>query len=337
MGCLSSNGQNTYEIHTIAFYNLENLFDTKDDTLTLDEISPMMEIKHHRESIYRQKVQNMAKVISEIGKEKTKNAPTIIGVAEIENHQVLEDLLDSPSLQNESYNFIHYDSPDRRGIDVALFYNTQFFSPIHHEVFTLKLWNEEGYPIHTRDQLLVSGYLENEFIHIIINHWPSRRGGTARSSFKREKAAFLNTQIIETLRRDDPNAKIIIMGDLNDDPTNKSVKSILLNSEKTTDNDLYNPTEVLFKNGENTLVYRDQLHLFDQIILSKSLVSSNKDNELSEFKFYMAGIFKPNYLITSKGKYKGYPFRSFGGGKFTGGYSDHFPVYIYLIRKLLRN
>ena len=146
IGLHCSNAQNSYEIHTIAFYNLENLFDIKDDTLTLDEISPIMDIKHNRAAVYQQKIENMARVISEIGRQKTKNAPTIIGVSEIENQGVLQDLLKSSSLKHTPYNFIHYDSPDLRGIDVALFYNTQFFSPIHHEVFELKLWDEEGYP-----------------------------------------------------------------------------------------------------------------------------------------------------------------------------------------------
>ena len=166
-----------------------------------------------------------------------------------------------------------------------------------------------------------------------MNHWPSRRGGTARSSFKREKAAYLNVRIIEKLRKEDPEAKIIIMGDLNDDPTDKSVKTVLLHSEKTPNNNLFNPTETLFKKGENTLVYRDQLNLFDQIILSTSFLSEDKKSTAKGFAFFKAGVFKPNYLITSKGPYKGYPFRSFGGGKFTGGYSDHFPIYTYLIRK----
>ena len=338
IGIFTSISQNTYEIHTISFYNLENLFDIKDDTLTLDEISPIMEIKHNREAIYKQKVNNMAKVISEIGRDKTTMAPTLIGLSEIENHKVLEDLMNSNPLRNEPYNYIHYDSPDRRGIDVALFYNTDYFSPIHHEVFELKLWDEEGYRVYTRDQLLVSGYLQDELIHVIVNHWPSRRGGTARSSFKREKAAFLNVQIIEKLRDEHPMAKIITMGDLNDDPTNKSLKEVLLSSEKTPKNSLFNPMEELFKKGENTLVYRDQLNLFDQIIISESLLIKG-DDRIEGFKFYKAGVFKPNYLITSKGKFKGYPFRSFGNGKFTGGYSDHYPVYIYLIRKvkLLRN
>lgn len=336
IGIQATNAQKNYEIHTIAFYNLENLFDIKDDTLTLDEISPIMEIEHNRAAIYNLKVENMARVISEIGRQKTKNTPTIIGVAEIENQEVLQDLLKSSSLKNTPYHFIHYDSPDHRGIDVALFYNSDYFSPIHHEVFELKLWDEEGYPIRTRDQLLVSGYLQDELLHIIVNHWPSRRGGTARSSFKREKAAYLNVQIIEKLRKDDPEAKIIIMGDLNDDPTNKSLKKVLMNSEKTPNNDLFNPTEKLFKKGENTLVYRDQLNLFDQIILSTSFLDNDNDSDLIRrgFQFYKAGVFKPNYLITSKGPYKGYPFRSFGAGKFTGGYSDHFPVYAYLIRKI---
>lgn len=327
--------QNSYSVHTVAFYNLENLFDPYDDPETKDEISPILEISFNREEIYQQKVRNMAFVLSEIGKSKTGVSPTLIGVAEIENYNVLQDVLDTDYLNKTPYQYIHYDSPDVRGIDVGLIYNSDYFSPTHHEVFELKLWDEQGYRIYTRDQLLVSGYLEGELIHVIVEHWPSRRGGTSRSSFKREKAAFLTTQIIEQVRLKDPEAKIIIMGDFNDDPTDKSFKSVLKTIDTPSSleiNYLYNPMESLFKNGENTLVYRDQLNLFDQLIFSESFVPKNGNYE--SLKLLKAGVFKPLYLTTSKGKYKGYPFRSFSSGKFTGGYSDHYPVYAYLIKQI---
>ena len=326
--------QKKYDIKTIAFYNLENLFDTENDTLIDDEASPIMEIKENREEIYQKKLNNMAKVISEIGTDEAKNSPVIIGVAEIENRKVLEDLIATGYLKSKNYSIIHYDSPDLRGIDVGFLYQSNFFRPIHHETFELKLWEENGMRIYTRDQLLVSGYLGDELIHIIVNHWPSRRGGEEKSRPTREKAAYLNTQIIEQIKLTDPNPKVIIMGDLNDDPINTSLKEVLKTKAEKDDvkeGDIYNPMEDMFKRGQNTLVYRDNLNLFDQIMFTSPLLTTTKD--FSSYKMYKTSVFNPQYLTTQTGKYKGYPFRSWGYEGFTGGYSDHYPVYIYLIKE----
>ncbi|WP_372766528.1 endonuclease/exonuclease/phosphatase family protein [Lutibacter sp.] len=326
--------QKKYDIKTIAFYNLENFFDIIDDTTKLDETSPIMKMNENRAAVYQLKLNNMAKVLSEIGMEEAKNSPVIIGVAEIENYRVLEDLVNTSFLKDKQYGIIHYDSPDLRGIDVGFLYQTNFFKPIYHEVFELRLWDNDGYRVYTRDQLLVSGYLGDELIHVIVNHWPSRLGGEAKSRSKREKAAFLNTQIIAKIKETDPNPKIIIMGDLNDDPTNNSLKNILKTKAKKSDvkeGDIYNPMEDMFKRGQNTLAYRDNINLFDQIMFTSPLLTTSKD--YSTYKMYKAAIFKPQYLTTQTGKFKGYPFRSFGNGGFTGGYSDHYPVYLYLIKE----
>ncbi len=327
--------QKKYDIKTIAFYNLENLFDIVDDTLKLDETSPIMEIKENRATIYQLKLNNMAKVLSEIGAEEAKNSPVIIGVAEIENYAVLEDLVNTSYLKDKQYAIIHYDSPDIRGIDVGFLYQTNHFKPVYHEIFELRLWDDDGYRIFTRDQLLVSGYLGDELIYIIVNHWPSRLGGEAKSRSKREKAAYLNTQIIAKIKETDPNPKIILMGDLNDDPSNSSLKIILKTKAKKTevqDGDIYNPMEEMFRRGQNTLAYRDNINLFDQIMFTSPLLTTT--NDFSSYKMYKTAIFKPQYLTTQTGKYKGYPFRSFGNGGFTGGYSDHYPVYLYLIKEV---
>lgn len=326
--------QKQYDIRTVGFYNLENLFDTVNDTLKNDEASPIMSITENREEIYQKKLANMAKVISEMGVKEANNSPVILGVSEVENRKVLEDLTNTKVLKNKNYNIIHYDSPDRRGIDVALLYQPNYFNPSHHQNFELKLWDEKGARIYTRDQLLVSGYLDGELIHIIVNHWPSRRGGEQKSSYKREKAAYLTTQIIEKVRETDPDAKIIIMGDLNDDPTNNSLKKVLKTKSKKADvlnGDIYNPTEDMFRRGQNTLVYRDNINLFDQIMITSPLLEMKKD--YSTFKMYKVNIFNPQYLTTQNGKYKGYPFRSFAGNNFINGYSDHYPIYMHLIRE----
>jgi exonuclease III len=326
--------QKQYDIRTVAFYNLENLFDTENDTLINDEASPIMEIKEGREAIYKKKLNNMAKVISEIGIAESKNSPVILGVAEIENRKVLEDLIQTEALKNRNYEIIHYDSPDLRGIDVAFLYQPAYFKPTHSETFELKLWDEEGKRIFTRDQLLVSGYLDDELVHIIVNHWPSRRGGEEKSRHKREKAAYLNTEIIAKVRENDPNAKIIIMGDLNDDPTNSSLKTVLKTKSKKADvkeGDIYNPTEDMFRRGQNTLVYRDNINFFDQIMFTSPLLETKRD--YSSYKMYKVIVFNPQYLTTQSGKYKGYPHRSFAGPNFIDGYSDHYPVYMYLLRE----
>ena len=324
-----------YQIHTIAFYNLENLFDTINNPNTNDEASPMFEIKNNKSKVYTQKLENMAKVIAEIGAEKTNDSPSILGVSEIENRQVLEDLLQTKTLRTKKYGIIHYEAPDLRGIDVALLYDKKKFVPISHKSYELKMWSEKGYRLYTRDQLLVSGYLENELLHILVNHWPSRRGGEKKSRPNREKAAFLNKKICDSIFKTDPNSKIILMGDLNDNPTNSSLKNILQTEkefEKIRDTTFFNPYEILFDQGYSTLGFRDNIHLFDQIIVSGSLVS--KDKKFKDFRFYKAHIFNPSYLTVQTGRYKGYPFRSFGYEGFTNGYSDHYPVYIYLLKKI---
>ncbi|NLP57305.1 endonuclease/exonuclease/phosphatase family protein [Lutibacter sp. B1] len=327
--------QKNYQIRTVAFYNLENLFDTINDPEKNDESSPIMGIEENRDEIYQKKLNNMAKVISEMGVKEAKNTPVILGVAEVENRQVLEDLIATDSLKNKQYSIIHYNSPDKRGIDVALLYQQRYFKPTHHETFELRLWDTDGTRIYTRDQLLVSGYLDDELIHIIVNHWPSRRGGETASSYKREKAAYLTTQIIEKIKLGDPNPKIIIMGDLNDDPTNKSLKDVLKTKSKKAEvqeGDIYNPTEDMFRRGQNTLAYRDNINFFDQIMFTSPLLTTKK--EYSTYKMYKVNVFNPQYLTTQTGKYKGYPFRSFAGGNFLGGYSDHYPVYMYLIKEI---
>lgn len=322
-----------YKIHTVAFYNLENLFDTENDPNTYDDDRTPEGRDHWTLEIYQDKLKNMAKVIADIGAKTTKNTPVIVGVAEIENQKVLEDLVNQPSLVSKDYGIIQFDSPDRRGIDVALLYQKKLFRPSHQSPHTLYIYDQKDKSkrIYTRDQLLVSGYLDGDLIHIIVNHWPSRRGGEARSSYKREKAAALNKKIIDSLHQINPYAKIITMGDLNDDPSNSSVKKVLgcvSDKEDAKTKGLYNPMFQMAKKGMGSLAWDDRWNLFDQIIVSKGLIDKN----YSSYQYYKAGIFNPKYLVESKGKYKGYPYRSYTRGQYIGGYSDHFPVYIFLIK-----
>lgn len=322
-----------FNIHTIAFYNLENLFDTINDPNKFDEFSPIMELKTNRAEVYKNKVKNMARVIADIGFEVTKNTPAMIGISEAENREVLEDVVNDSLLIHKNYGIVHYDSPDARGIDVALLYQKNIFTPTSTSTHGLKIYDDQNQKrIYTRDQLLVSGKLEDELIHIIVNHWPSRRGGEARSRPKRVAAAKLSKRIVDSLQAINPYAKIVVMGDLNDNPTNTSVKTVLKaqkDKNKVGLKGIYNPMASFYANGVGTNAYRDNWNLFDQIMLTKPLL----EKDYSSFRFYKAGIFNKPYLIHNKGKYKGYPFRSFSNGGFTGGFSDHFPVYVYVIKE----
>ena len=329
-----SQEKKAYKVNTIAFYNLENLFDTENDPLTYDDDRTPDGKDHWTEEIYQDKLKNMAKVMAEIGADVSGNTPTIIGVCETENRKVLEDLVNQETLVEEDYGIIQFDSPDRRGIDVALLYKKKLFTPTHYKAKELLIYddNDKSKRVFTRDQLVVSGMLDGEKIHLIVNHWPSRSGGEKRSRSKRIKAAKLNRQIIDSIFSDEPYAKIITMGDFNDDPTSPSVKDYL-NAQRESNGmqmrELFNPMEDLAKQGYGSLAYRDSWNLFDQIIISTELTKK----DFSSYRFYKAGIYNKTYLVNAHGRYKGYPYRSFASGSYTGGYSDHFPVYIYLVKE----
>tara|TARA_Y100000588_G_scaffold128966_1_gene141258 strand:- start:1640 stop:2692 length:1053 start_codon:yes stop_codon:yes gene_type:complete len=324
-----------FKIHTIAFYNVENLFDTINDVNKNDEASPIMEIKFNRSEIYKKKVENMASVIADIGTDLVNKSPSIVGLSEVENRNVIEDLLNNKHLLNKNYDIVHYDSPDERGIDVGLIYNKDVFkvnSTKSHELIIYD--NKSSKRNYTRDQLVVSGLLDNELIHLIVNHWPSRSGGEERSRAGRMAAAELNKKIIDSLQGKYKNAKIITMGDFNDDPHDDSMKKIL-NAKKYIEdvktNGIYNPMEVILSDqGIGSNAYRDAWQLFDQILVTEPFLNKKYDS----YQFYKAGIFNKSYLINKAGRYKGYPFRSFSWGSFTGGYSDHLPPYIYLIKEI---
>jgi hypothetical protein len=324
-----------FKIHTVAFYNLENLFDTINDPLKYDEASPMMELKANRSEVYKKKVKNMARVVANIGSDMANNAPAIIGVCEIENRDVLEDLVNDPLLLGKDYGIIHFDGPDRRSIDVALLYQKALFQPKSSSSHELLIYDDVTRKrVFTRDQLLVTGKLDGDLIHILVNHWPSRSGGEARSRSKRVGAAKLNKRIIDSIQSKDPYAKIFTMGDLNDDPTNESVKKVLKaqkDKNRVGLKGIYNPFEKMFsEKGYGTTAYRDAWSLFDQIMITQPLL----EDDYSSFRFWKAGIYNKAYLTNKRGRYEGYPFRSFADGGFTDGFSDHFPVYVYLIKEV---
>ena len=232
----------------------------------------------------------------------------------------MSDLIGTINLKNEHYGIVHYNSPDERGIDVALLYKKELFELLHSETFTLYIENEFGERDFTRDVLLVKGNLNGELMHILINHWPSRRSGEDVSEEKRIKAAELVTSIVHKINEETTNAKIIVMGDFNDNPTNISVKKHLVNDT------FYNPMERLINTGNGTLNHKKKWHLFDQIIFSKNFIAVEKNKH--SFKY--AEVFDEHFLKEWKGKFKGNPFRTYIGKWYQGGFSDHFPVYVFL-------
>ncbi len=318
-----------HNITTIAFYNLENLFDCIDDPLTFDEDYTPKGKNRWTEEKLNTKLDHLAEVISSIGTKKTQHPPALLGVAEVENKNILEQLVSHPLLQKNDYGIAHYNSPDRRGIDVALLYDRNFFTIKNIQKHPLALHDEYNNPIYTRDQLCVSGYLGGELLYLIINHWPSRRGGKQRSEAKRIEAAKLCKKITDSIMYLTPKAPVIIMGDFNDDPNDKSFKKILKTKAsiiQQTNSYWYNPMEKMYNKGIGSLAYRDKWNLFDQLIVSNTLLDT------IGFRLHETHIYNPKFLMHTKGNYKGYPLRTFSRGIYTGGYSDHFPVYLYLVR-----
>ena len=316
-----SSSKKKKNIFTVGFYNVENLFDTVDNPKTFDDDFTADGKRNWNTKRYRNKIKKLGSVISQLGKKQSYYMPAIVGLVEVENAKVVHDLANSKDLRRHHYGFVHYDSPDDRGIDVALLYNKQLFELLGSEHFPLYLEDEEGKRDYTRDILVVYGNLNGELVHILVNHWPSRREGAEESEYKRIEAAKLVRTIVEVIETRNYDAKIIIMGDFNDDPTSKSVKDYLVTE------DFYNPMgNLLDRDTVGSLTYQKKWNLFDQIILSRNFLEK-KEGKLF---FKHAEVFNKDWLKVSKGKLKGSPFRTFIGPWYQGGFSDHFPVYVFL-------
>lgn len=320
-----------YKVACVGFYNLENLFDTVDDPNKRDEDFTPDGSYSWGDEKYKNKLKNMAHVIEDMGKEISPDGMAILGVCEVENRKVLEDLVQEQKIKGRDYQIIHEESPDRRGIDVGLLYQAKYFTPTNFKSYELKFPDNPDY--FTRDQLVVSGTMDEDRINIIVAHWPSRSGGQAKSEPRRIQAAQLGRKIIDSLLAVDPSSKIILMGDLNDDPVNKSLKDYIrakAKVKKMKDGDMYNTMYDKYKQGDCTLAYRDAWNLFDQLIISEGLTG----NDCSSFVFHKSYVYNKPYLRQKEGLYKGYPKRTHAGGKYLNGYSDHFPVYLVLKKEV---
>lgn len=316
---MSSQKSKTTE-HTIAFYNLENLFDIYNDVTKHNiDFLPGSE-KRWTKKRYERKLYKLGQVISKIGFENTQRPPAIVGLAEIENKNVINDLIQSKDLEPYDYGIVHYDSQDERGIDVAMIYDKTVFTVESSKTYSVYLEDHIGEQDYTRDILLVSGMFHSERLHFIINHWPSRREGLIESDPKRLKAAEKAVEIINNIKENYLNPKILVMGDFNDNPSNESVKFL---SEKA---ELYNPMETLLSYSRGSVSHNFKWNLFDQILFSTNFF----ETEINKLKFDEANIYDEKFLTQYDGKFKGQPFRTYVGKKYKGGYSDHFPVYVYL-------
>ncbi|TFH48255.1 MAG: endonuclease/exonuclease/phosphatase family protein [Bacteroidia bacterium] len=318
----------------IAFYNLENLFDTIDTPGVMDEEFTPEGPNKWTGRRYLEKIDNMALAISRIGEDEGwSGGPAVLGVSEIENRSVLEDLAAHPLLKESNYQVVHYDSPDLRGVDVGLMYRPRFFSVTSSASPLLDIKDEQGERVYTRDQLVVSGIFDGELMHFIVCHWPSRSGGELTTRPRRNAAAILSRHLVDSLQVIDPGAKVFVMGDLNDDPTDESLRKYLRaapDAQRMKEGEMFNTMFPLFKRGIGSLYYRDGVNLFDQIIITPSLTG----DDYSTYKFRLARVFNSSFLLQKDGQYKGYPLRSFVGTVWQGGFSDHFPVYVFIMRNV---
>lgn len=329
---LNAQETTSYKVACIGFYNLENLFDTDDDPKT-DDAEYLPDGSNKWDSTkYANKLLNMSTVIADIGTELTPDGLAVLGVAEIENKRVLEDLVAMPLLEKRGYKIVHYDSPDRRGVDVGMLYQEKYFKLKNSKSYRLVFPNDPDY--FTRDQLVATGEMDGEEVSIIVAHWPSRRGGQQASEPNRIEAAKLGRKIIDSLLTINPSAKIILMGDLNDDPINVSITEYIRAKgkiSKMTTGDMFNVMYSHYKSGNGTLAWNDAWNLFDQMIISQALTST----DASSYVFHQSYVYNKEYIKQQEGNYAGYPKRTHAGGVYLNGYSDHFPVYM-ILKKIVK-
>lgn len=321
--------------HKIMFYNMENFFDTINDPETNDEEFLPDGVKRWNSIKYNKKLHNMERVLFDIAA-LDRDYPIVIGVSEIENRSVLEDIVSTPKLRPANYSICHYDSPDLRGVDVAFIYRPDVF----------KLEGSDNVPIRieslpdfrTRGIVTMWGTIDNEPFFFMVSHWPSRLGGQQASAFKRNAVAQQMRAIADSVLKVNPATKIVAMGDFNDDPTDESVEEYLgakTSLKELQPGDFYTPFADMLKAGLGTLAYRDAWNLFDNIVITENLARGTTGKlrlvkDPNKKTKYYGNIFKPSYLIQKEGQFKGYPLRTFVGNNFQGGYSDHLPVFIYI-------
>jgi hypothetical protein len=317
--------------YMVAFWNLENLFDIYNDPETHDDEFTPEGIKKWNEVKYQKKLFNTERVLFDMAAI-NKDYPVVIGVSEIENRSVLEDLVSQPKLKGANYRICHFDSPDARGVDVAFLYRADVFKLEGSD--NIKLHVEELPNFRTRDLVVMWGTIEGEPFYFLVSHWPSRLGGKEASQFKRDACAKQIREIKDSLLKENPATKVIVMGDFNDDATDASLVKVMGAKGKVKDletGDFFNPFVQMLKAGLGTLAYQDSWNLFDNICVTENLVNGTHGKlRLMKGKKFYGNIFTRPYMLQQEGQYKGYPLRTFVTNNFQNGFSDHFPVYIYI-------
>lgn len=329
----AQNAKQQYKVAVIGFYNLENFYDTLDNPMVSDEEFLPSGPRNYTGTVYKDKVLHLATVISEMATSINTDGPALLGVAEVENDTVLNDLVHHPLLLKRGYKIVHYDSKDARGVDVGLLYNPKYFTVEKSDKLFVQLPGGTKDAYYTRDILWVKGSLDGEAVHVYVNHWPSRSGGEERSAPARNAAAQVCRNHMDSILKIEPNAKFVVMGDLNDDPNNESVAKVINAKGKANDvrkGGMFNPWMDLYKKGIGTLAYQDAWGLFDQILISYPWLSKDQKG----YFFYQQHIFNKEYMVENIGRYKGYPMRTWDGNRYRGGYSDHFPTYLVFLKKI---
>lgn len=318
---ISAIGQQNF---TVAFYNTENLMDTLDNPRAQDnDFLPEGKYRWNTPR-YKKKLSSVAQVIAGLG---DSDGPEIIGLAEVENKKVLQDLVATKELKASGYAIVHYDSPDERGIDVALLYKSKSFRVLSSRIYSAAFLKIKS---HTRDVLLVKGVAQKDTFFILVNHWPSRRSGTEKSENKRLAVSIMVREILDSILVKQPNAHMIVMGDFNDEPFDKSI-SIELNAKAENNSlkkgELFNPFFNLCSQGLGSVNYSHNWDMFDQIMLSKGFFAGK-----NSYVYQNASVYHPSWMHYQKDLKKG-PCRTFMGEDYKGGYSDHFPVFITFEKK----
>lgn len=338
-GTLSA--QKTKQNYVIGFYNLENLFDIYDDPAKNDEQFLPNGSNQWTEVKYQKKLKNMAHVIGEMAKSNGR-WHTILGISEIENRMVIEDLVAEPEIAAANYQIVHYDGPDRRGVDVALLYNPKQFKLLDSESIPFTFYDDGSIKydmsqnqkenFRTRDILMVRGTIDGEMFAFFVTHLPSRVGG--KGSDLRSGGARIIYMHARALMRMWPDIKIVVMGDMNDDPFDDSMAKWLHGKETISEVeklDFFNPYLSMIKAGYGSLCYQGTWSIYDQELVNDNLVHPKegtlKLQPIGKYGYY-GHIFKRPFMTTQEGPYKGYPFRTFRGGSFIGGYSDHYPTFV---------
>ena len=328
--------------YVIGFYNLENLFDTYHDEGKNDYEYLPDGANQWTEAKYAKKLKNMASVIRAM-KEENKAWHAILGVSEIENRHVLEDLVSQPEIAEANYQIVHYDGPDRRGVDVALFYRPELFTLLESRSIPFDfnsnldfgMSEEEKADFRTRDILMVRGMLGDEMFAFFVAHLPSRLGD--KSSALRSRGGEIMYDESMELMEKYPGIKIVAMGDMNDNPTDPSM-AVYMHGKENIDEvgkeDFFSPFVSMLKSGYGSLAYQGEWNIYDIIVVNANLCRGEglKIRPIVKKKFY-GRIFNPPFMTQQEGPYAGTPFRTFSGGAFIGGYSDHYPTYIVVSNK----